>query len=169
MPNSASAASSAPGALSIRNTTDVRSAPVRAGGGARQADQDEAGAGVGLVDHAVGQGRQAPNARRPAARSPRRRPRPSATCRAASALEIRRPQFGAGQIGGQPLPHLCGGHREGRQRANVVERLRPGLTTMLNATSSVVSAKICSGDPIARLSSVGITEPSIEFSIGTHA
>ena len=40
---------------------------------------------------------------------------------------------------------------------------------MLNATSSVSSAKICSGVPIARLSSVGMIEPSIEFSMGTHA
>ncbi|CAG7406076.1 hypothetical protein PICSAR7_04567 [Mycobacterium avium subsp. paratuberculosis] len=45
----------------------------------------------------------------------------------------------------------------------------PGLTTMLNATSSVVSANTCSGEPIARLSRVGVTEPSMEFSIGTHA
>ena len=43
------------------------------------------------------------------------------------------------------------------------------MTTMLNATFSVVSAKICSGDPIAKVSNVGVTEPSIEFSIGTHA
>ena len=40
---------------------------------------------------------------------------------------------------------------------------------MLKATSSVSSAKICSGVPIARLSSVGMIEPSIEFSIGTQA
>ena len=44
-----------------------------------------------------------------------------------------------------------------------------GLTTMLNVTSSVVSAYTCSGDPLARLSRVGDTDPSIEFSIGTHA
>ena len=40
---------------------------------------------------------------------------------------------------------------------------------MLNATSSVVSANTCSRDPMARLSNVGVTDPSIEFSIGTHA
>ena len=40
---------------------------------------------------------------------------------------------------------------------------------MLKATSSVSSAKICSGVPIARPSSVGMIEPSIEFSIGTQA
>jgi len=40
---------------------------------------------------------------------------------------------------------------------------------MLKATSSVSSANPCSGVPIVRLSSVGVTEPSIEFSIGTQA
>jgi hypothetical protein len=40
---------------------------------------------------------------------------------------------------------------------------------MLNDTARVSSAKICSGAPTARLSSVGSTEPSMEFSIGTHA
>ena len=40
---------------------------------------------------------------------------------------------------------------------------------MLNATSSVNSAKTCSGEPMARLSRVGSTDPSIEFSIGTQA
>jgi len=40
---------------------------------------------------------------------------------------------------------------------------------MVNAMSSVVSAKIWTGAPVATLSSVGSTEPSIEFSIGTHA
>ncbi|CAM5742687.1 hypothetical protein MAUB1S_03549 [Mycolicibacterium aubagnense] len=45
----------------------------------------------------------------------------------------------------------------------------PGRTTMLNATSSVCSAKICTPLPDDRLSMVGSTEPSIEFSIGTHA
>ncbi len=40
---------------------------------------------------------------------------------------------------------------------------------MVNATSRVSSAKICSSEPVARLSSVGSTDPSIEFSIGTHA
>ena len=45
----------------------------------------------------------------------------------------------------------------------------PGRTTIVNATSRVSSAKICNGDPVARLSSVGSTDPSIEFSIGTHA
>ena len=81
---------------------------------------------------------------------------------------VRRPQFGVRQVGGQPLPHLRRRHREGRQRAHVAA-LRPGLTTMLNATSSVVSANTCRGEPMARLSSVGITDPSIEFSIGTQA
>ncbi|PQM44438.1 hypothetical protein C1Y40_05405 [Mycobacterium talmoniae] len=47
--------------------------------------------------------------------------------------------------------------------------LRPGLVTIENTTSSVVSANTCSGEPIARLSRVGSTPPSIEFSIGTHA
>ncbi|COY63987.1 Uncharacterised protein [Mycobacterium tuberculosis] len=47
--------------------------------------------------------------------------------------------------------------------------MRPGLTTMLNVTSSVVSANTCRRTPMARLSKVGSTEPSIEFSIGTHA
>ena len=47
--------------------------------------------------------------------------------------------------------------------------VRPCLTTMLKATSSVSSANTCSGVPIARLSRVGVTEPSIEFSIGTQA
>ena len=45
----------------------------------------------------------------------------------------------------------------------------PGRVTMLKATSRVSSAKICSGDPPARLSSVGSTVPSMEFSIGTQA
>lgn len=45
----------------------------------------------------------------------------------------------------------------------------PGRMTMLNATSSVSSANTCSGVPAARLSSVGITEPSMEFSMGTQA
>ena len=45
----------------------------------------------------------------------------------------------------------------------------PAATAMVNATSSVSSAKICSGEPVARLSSVGSTDPSIEFSIGTQA
>ena len=45
----------------------------------------------------------------------------------------------------------------------------PGRVTMLNATSNVCSAKICNGDPVARPSSVGNTDPSIEFSIGTQA
>ena len=40
---------------------------------------------------------------------------------------------------------------------------------MLNAMSSVVSAKTCRGEPMAKLSKVAITDPSIEFSIGTHA
>ena len=40
---------------------------------------------------------------------------------------------------------------------------------MLNVTSSVVSAYTCSGEPMAKLSKVGDTDPSIEFSIGTHA
>ena len=40
---------------------------------------------------------------------------------------------------------------------------------MVKATSRVSSAKICSGRPVARLSSVGSTDPSIEFSIGTQA
>ncbi len=40
---------------------------------------------------------------------------------------------------------------------------------MLNATSKVVSANTCSGEPMARLSRVGVTDPSIEFSIGTQA
>ncbi|CNI12594.1 Uncharacterised protein [Mycobacterium tuberculosis] len=47
--------------------------------------------------------------------------------------------------------------------------VRSGLTTMLNVTSNVVSAYTCNGDPMARLSRVGDTDPSIEFSIGTHA
>ena len=35
--------------------------------------------------------------------------------------------------------------------------------------SRVYSAKICNGEPVARLSNVGRTDPSIEFSIGTQA
>jgi hypothetical protein len=53
------------------------------------------------------------------------------------------------------------GHREGSQGADI--------SAALNVTSSVVSANTCTGEPMARLSRVGITEPSIEFSIGTHA
>ena len=45
----------------------------------------------------------------------------------------------------------------------------PRRTTIVNDTSRVSSAKICSGVPVARLSSVGSTDPSIEFSIGTQA
>ena len=45
----------------------------------------------------------------------------------------------------------------------------PGRTAIVNAMSRVNSAKICNGEPFARLSSVGSTEPSIEFSIGTQA
>jgi hypothetical protein len=40
---------------------------------------------------------------------------------------------------------------------------------MVYDTSRVSSAKICSGVPVARLSSVDSTDPSIEFSIGTQA
>ncbi|OBG83676.1 hypothetical protein A5698_06240 [Mycobacterium sp. E136] len=45
----------------------------------------------------------------------------------------------------------------------------PSRTAIVNDTSSVSSAKICSGVPVASPSSVGSTEPSIEFSIGTQA
>ena len=45
----------------------------------------------------------------------------------------------------------------------------PARTAMLNATSSVSSANNRSGAPVARLSSVGTIDPSMEFSIGTHA
>jgi len=47
-------------------------------------------------------------------------------------------------------------------------RRDPGIGPA-EATSSVSSAKTCSGDPPARLSSVGRIDPSIEFSMGTQA
>ena len=49
------------------------------------------------------------------------------------------------------------------------DSLARGPTAIVNATSRVSSAKICSGVPVATLSSVGSTDPSIEFSIGTQA
>ena len=49
------------------------------------------------------------------------------------------------------------------------DRSVPGRARIVNATSSSVSATICSLDPIASASSVGAIEPSTELSIGTTA
>ncbi len=74
--NSVIAETSAPGTLSSRSTTDVRSAPVLGGGGPGGPDQHEAGPGVGLVDDVGRPVRSARTAARPARCSrPRRRGR----------------------------------------------------------------------------------------------
>ena len=167
IPNSVSAASSAPGAFSIRNTTDVRSAPVRAGGGPggpirtkrvrALVSSTTPSASVASSQCAAASGDVTAASTSPVGHLSR-----------GVGVGVRGPQFGAGQMGGEPLPHLRRGHREGRQRAHV-GGAAAGLTTMLNATSSVVSANTCSGEPMARLSNVGASDPSIEFSIGTQA
>ena len=93
---------------------------------------------------------------------------PLATCRAASALEY----AGRNSTPGRCAASHCrtwAAATGNAARVRTSAALLPGLTTMLNATSSVVSANTCSGEPMARLSRVGVTEPSIEFSIGTHA
>ena len=95
--------------------------------------------------------------------------RPSATSCAAAAFELAGTTCAFGQVLGQPVPHLRGRDRKGRDRLDIGGRRARRATTMVNATSRVSSAKICSGVPVARLSSVGSTDPSIEFSIGTHA
>ena len=153
IPNSVSAATSAPGALSSRSTTDVRSAPVRAAA-ARAADQDETGAGVGFVDDAVGQGRKPALVWRRARCSPRRRRarrRPAARQRHWSSPAPRRRWADARPATAAPAPRPPGTRRPCGCRPAAV----PGATTMLNATSRVSSANTCSGEPVARPSRVG--------------
>src|SRR6185436_15887556 len=65
--------------------------------------------------------------------------------------------------------HLATWARATGYAAIVAGSVTPLRTAIVNAMSRVYSAKICSGDPVARLSSVGSTDPSIEFSMGTHA
>ncbi|COZ26231.1 Uncharacterised protein [Mycobacterium tuberculosis] len=86
MPNSASAATSAPGWLSMRSTADVRSAPVRAGGGPGRPTRTKR---VRALDSSTTPSARAANPQRAAASGEvtAASTKPSATCRAASALE----------------------------------------------------------------------------------
>lgn len=86
MPNSASAASRAPGALSMRSTTEVRSAPVRAGGGAGGPTRTKR---VRALGSSTTPSARVSNPQRAAASGEvtAASARPSATCWAASALE----------------------------------------------------------------------------------
>ena len=94
--------------------------------------------------------------------------RPCTTSWAAAALEFAGTVRASGKVFGQPSLHLC--RRDGKGCDGLdVRSLRARRTAMLKATSRVCSAKICSGVPAARLSIVGTTEPSMEFSIGAQA
>ena len=148
-----------------RRAVGAGAAPAAAG----PPGQHEAGAGVGLVDDVGGQRRQAvalggQRGAHAGVGTARRRRRA-----AAAALELAGTTCAVRQVFGQPVPHLRRGHREGGDRRDFGGRRARVAPRCVNATSRVSSAKICSGVPIARLSSVGSTEPSIEFSIGTHA
>lgn len=94
--------------------------------------------------------------------------RPSATCWAASALEYAGRSSASARFAATHC-RTCAAATPKAANVRTSAARHPRLTTMLNATSSVVSAKTCSGEPMAKLSRVGVTEPSIEFSIGTHA
>src|SRR3954452_13919348 len=165
--NSVIAETSAPGTLSSRSTTDVRSAPVLGGGGPSGPTSTKRVLALGSSTtsdaSAVSPYRCAASAVLTPASA-----RPSATSLAAAAFELAGINLAFGTLFASQLRTwaLATGNAATEPTSAAVV---PERTTIVNATSSVSSAKTWSSGPVARLSSVGSTDPSIEFSIGTHA
>ena len=153
-----------PAPLSIRNTTEVRSAPVRAGGGPRTTHQDEAGSRVRFVDHPGGEGAQPVALGRQCGAHTGVGP-PSATSRAAAALELAGTTSASGRQVGQPVA-APGRPPPERHRAHLVGG-HTGTVTMLKSTSRGEFGINLQRRPPARLSMVG--NALDRFSIGTRA
>ena len=136
MPNSVIAATSAPGALSMRSTTEVRSAPVAGRRRPGRADQDEAGPARWLR-------RRHRRPASPAVALRGQRGAHSGVGTTVGHVAGLRPHWSSPararrrQVLGQPPPHLGGRHRERRHGAHR-SGARSGRVTMLNATSRVV-------------------------------
>ena len=66
-------------------------------------------------------------------------------------------------------PRHCAHACEWVEMARMSSRRVPGLTASENAIGTSISALICSAEPSVSASSVALTPPSTEFSIGTTA
>ena len=167
MASSVIAATRAPGALSSRSTTEVRSAPVRFGG--RPGAPTSTNRVRALASSTTSPARTcSPYRWAASAVVTAASAWPAATSLAAAAFEL----AGTSSVFGRWAASQCLTWAAATgNAATVCTSLAAvaGRTAMVKHTSSVSSAKICRGASAARLSSVGDTDPSIEFSIGTTA
>ena len=121
MANSVIAATSAPGTLSSRRTTEVRSAPVGAGGGPGGPTSTKRVRAFGSSTTPLGERREIPPLRRQRG-AHRRVGAPAATSCAAAAFELAGTTRASGRFVGQPLPNLRGGDRKRRDGRDLCGR-----------------------------------------------
>ena len=140
--NSVIAATSAPGTLSSRSTTDVRSAPVLGGGGPGGPTNTKRVLALGSSTTSEASAARPYRSAASAVLTPASA-RPSATSTAAAALELAGTRSRRRQVCGQPTAALARAP-PGRRRRFARPPLSAGRTTMVNATSRVSSAKIWS-------------------------
>ena len=165
--NSVIADTSAPGTLSSLNTTEVRSAPVLGGGGPGGPTSTKRVLALGSSTTSEASAARPYRCAASAVLTPASA-RPSATSLAAAALELAGTNCAFGMFTASQLRTCAPATGNAATVCTSAATVRHAPRSK-NATSRVSSAKICSSGPVARLSSVGSTDPSIEFSIGTQA
>jgi len=167
MASSVMACTNAPGVLARLSTTEVRSLPVRAGGGHGRRTRTKrvraSATSATPVAMACSPSRSPTNAVATAASTV-----PWATSLAAAAVELPACSSACGRCSRSQLrtwAAACGWVRTVWTSAAAV----PSRTRIEKLTASSVSATICNRAPVANASSVGGTVPSTEFSTGTQA